>query len=317
MRRRSFNLGALAASLLAGLGWRSAAQVPRTAEDFARAAEDYRKKALANFPYPLIETTGEAALAKWQELKAAGRGTPVILGGGDDSFNALLTPFEPDGPPIALTSVESILKAADAIRFPGDLIAKRRKDDADSRAWLEETIAKDPDAPLPTIIVTDADGHRRTLSREEARAQMLAARQEPEVGDWPTTPQDSLGLSVATDILTGKALPKVYIALLPTADATEVPAYLRWGGWNACPEPAYHVAALRAWRERYGAELVGMAFDTLNLRVARKPKTRDEALALAREHYVYCSDIVEQGTQTFSVLASALMNDDWWYFWWD
>jgi hypothetical protein len=29
----------------------------------------------------LIETTGDTALAKWQELKSAGRGFPVILRG--------------------------------------------------------------------------------------------------------------------------------------------------------------------------------------------------------------------------------------------
>jgi Domain of unknown function (DUF4253) len=79
---------------------------------------------------------------------------------------------------------------------------------------------------------------------------------------------------------------------------TAIPAYLRWGGWNDCPAPEYHVAAMRSWRDRYEAELVGMSSDTINLRVSRRPKTRDKALALAREHYVYCSDIIDQGVQT-------------------
>jgi hypothetical protein len=38
---------------------------------------------------------------------------------------------------------------------------------------------------------------------------------------------------------------------------------------------------------------------------------------LAREQYLYCGDIVDQGTGTLSRLATALMADDWWYFWWD
>jgi hypothetical protein len=53
------------------------------------------------------------------------------------------------------------------------------------------------------------------------------------------------------------------------------------------------------------------------IRVNRRPETRGAALDLAREQYLYCSDIVDQGVQTFSALAAVLMQSDWWYFWWD
>jgi Domain of unknown function (DUF4253) len=33
---------------------------------------------------------------------------------------------------------------------------------------------------------------------------------------------------------------------------------------------------MRTWRDRYGAELIGMSFDTINLRVATEPTTRVE-----------------------------------------
>src|SRR5262249_5334448 len=92
---------------------------------------------------------------------------------------------------------------------------------------------------------------------------------------------------------------------------------LRWGGWNECPAAEYHVAAMRSWRDRYGAELVGMSSGMLNFRVTAKPKTREEALALAREQYIYCADLIDQGVQTYSALAADLMANDWWYFWWD
>ena len=71
------------------------------------------------------------------------------------------------------------------------------------------------------------------------------------------------------------------------------------GELEQCPPPAFHVAALRAWRERYGAELVGLGADVMNLRVARRPATRDEALELARAQYVYCSDIIDQGVASY------------------
>jgi hypothetical protein len=56
---------------------------------------------------------------------------------------------------------------------------------------------------------------------------------------------------------------------------------------------------------------------TLNVRVARRPATPEEALELARLQYEYCHDIVDQGVDTLSALAASLMAHDWWYFWWD
>jgi Domain of unknown function (DUF4253) len=77
------------------------------------------------------------------------------------------------------------------------------------------------------------------------------------------------------------------------------------------------VAALRSWRDRFGAELIGLSLDRMDLRVASRPNTREQGLELAREHYVYCRDIVDQGEGTLSSLAERLFADDWWNFWWD
>jgi hypothetical protein len=134
-------------------------------------------------------------------------------------------------------------------------------------------------------------------------------------GDWPASPEPSIGLSVVRNL--GQPLSKVFIGVAPTDDWTTIPAYLRWGNWNDCPAVECHVAAMRTWRDRYGAELIGVSSDTLNVRVAAKPATREEALALARDQYIYCSDIVDQGADTYSTLATYLMANDWWYFWWD
>ena len=140
---------------------------------------------------------------------------------------------------------------------------------------------------------------------------------DPETGEWPSIAPGSPQLSVATDLRSGKPLGKVHLIILPTDDWTTIPAYLHWGGWNDCPAPESHVAALRSWRERFGAELVGLGPDVMNIKVARRPQSRAAALDLAREQFVYCSDIVEQGVGTLSALAAALMENDWWYFWWD
>jgi hypothetical protein len=248
----------------------------------ARRLEERRMTALANSPFEIVETTGENALAKWEELKSAGRGIPVVVG---LKVENILTPFHP-------LPVNEVLAAASAINFPEDLFMMRGEEGARALAALRKM--------NPAIEVDD----------EEQEARLLE-------GDWPAQASGSPGLSVACDLRTRKPMAKVYIVLVPTEDPTTVPAYLHFGNWNACPAPQYHVAALRHWRDRYGAELVGLERDTMNIRVARKPATREEAVELAKAQYAYCNDIIDQGAGSFKALATELMAHDWWFFWWD
>jgi hypothetical protein len=138
------------------------------------------------------------------------------------------------------------------------------------------------------------------------------------LGEWPQkVPAANITLTVATDILTGKALPRVHIVLLPTERGWEAPAYLRWGGSNACPPPEYHVAILHSWHDRFGAKLAGLSGDVINLNIAKPLQQKETALAVAHEQYDYCPDIVDQGTNDISSLAASLMSQSWWFFWWD
>jgi hypothetical protein len=138
----------------------------------------------------------------------------------------------------------------------------------------------------------------------------------PALGDWPAQAESFPTLGVAVDF-DGKPIDKAHIILVPTDDWTTVPAHLRWGGANACPPAEFHVAALRSWRDRFGAELVGLGPDRMCVRLQRLPKTREAALDLAREHFGYCEDLVYQGFGALRPLAAALMQSDWWDFWWD
>lgn len=296
-----------------------AAQVARARQDYEQAAREFYRKALELFPFELVETSGREALAKWGELKTIGRGIPVVFGEGDGngSLGNLLNPFGPKRPgEPPLRSVEDIARAAASIRFPTDLAHSKKAEEEEAARSLERELAAKSDTQLPNMVVGTGD-QTRTLDRSEVLAALLDERRDPPIGKWPARPHPSMGLSVARSLHTDEPLPKVFIGLAQTDDWTLIPAILRWGGWNSCPHPEYHVAALRAWRDRYGAELVGMSFDTINLRVARRPSTREEALALAREQYVYCPDLIDQGVGTYSALAADLMANDWWYFWWD
>jgi hypothetical protein len=122
---------------------------------------------------------------------------------------------------------------------------------------------------------------------------------------------------VHTDLTTGEPLPDVWIALLPIEEGWKAPALLPWGDWNESPPPAVHTAVLRDWNRRYGAELVSMTGDILELSVPRPPTTDEAALALAREQYSYAPDIVQQGVEDVETLAALLKNGHSWYLWWD
>lgn len=283
------------------------------AGEIERMASAARARALAAFPYERVEAQGRDAFATWRILKSQGRGVPVVVGGDDD----LARVAEGFAANRKLRRPEAILDEAAKLSFPEDLAALRKAEAEAERARMLKQYREHPDDPGVMITETDANGGQRTLSRAETWQRLLAPQQDAPLGEWPDKPDAAAGLTVASDLLTGKPLDKVHIVLLPAKDWTEAPAWLHWGGWNESPAPEFHVAAFRAWRERYDVELVGMSGDILNLTAARRPQSRDEALTLAREQYLYAPDIVEQGTQALRPLAYDLMSGDWWFFWWD
>jgi hypothetical protein len=121
----------------------------------------------------------------------------------------------------------------------------------------------------------------------------------------------------AFDIGTGEPLEEVCFGLIPVESSWLVPAFLKIGGWNDCPDASVHVAFFRRWSERYGAEVVTVANDVIEFRVSRPPRTPEDARQLAIEQYLYCTDIVEQGVGTLANLKASLIDSPNWYFWWD
>jgi hypothetical protein len=136
-------------------------------------------------------------------------------------------------------------------------------------------------------------------------------------GAWPRGIRPSHSIATPYHYSTGEPWPEVFIGLVPTTVSWQVPIYLNFGGFNDCPHPDCQGPALRYWEEKYGATLICMRSDVLELTVERPPTTRKAALELAREQFLHCRDIVEQGTETLERLAAELLNDTTWFFWWD
>jgi hypothetical protein len=81
--------------------------------------------------------------------------------------------------------------------------------------------------------------------------------------------------------------------------------------------PEEHVALMRFWQRCFGAEVVGITRDVVEMWVGRPPANKIDALKLAKQQYLYCQDIVDQGTQTLESLAASLLDGTSWFFWWD
>lgn len=209
------------------------------------------------------------------------------LKGEGDGYPLIVGP--PDSAELVAELVElnggttaSVLAAADAVNFPQDLLARH----------LAELKAEAAEFGQPY------DDSRR-------------------VGTWPSRVDPNRGGELTRDVLSQAPYPEVFIIVLPTQDPAEAIAMLRYGGWNACPPPEEHVAAFRSWRERFGFEPVCVGHDIIEGRVSRRPTDQAAALALARELFAYCPDLVDQGTDDLATLAAILMVSDWWFFWWD
>lgn len=243
--------------------------------------EAMRARMMAAFAYEMVTVPGTQALAEWEKLKSEGRGRPVIIG-GDNDLERIADQFTMADPIVSGVSIPGL-----QVRSPKDILAAATK----------------------LTFPTDLQKWSGAYKADDLRAPK---------GDWPVkVGAEPPGPSVATDIVSGKFHDRVHILLIPAREGWQVPAYLRWGDWNACPPPEYHVAALRSWHKEFSAELVGMNGDTINLRAANRPTTREHALKLAQEQYRYCPDIIDQGVGTISNLAAALMSSEWWYLWWD
>jgi hypothetical protein len=145
-------------------------------------------------------------------------------------------------------------------------------------------------------------------------------RPKPDLGEWvrglEIQPKGT-PFTVARDIVENTFYDKVYIALAPTPDPTEVLAWFKYGSWNECPPPEYHLAAMRYWRDLFGATITDVGFDTIVVSIRRPITTREKALEQAKLMYDYCSDIIDQGTTTISGLAQEIMNSNQFFFWWD
>lgn len=224
-----------------------------------------------------------SAVAAWEALEGAVSQTgcwPLITGdAGDRDFQQEMQDLDPDA------KVETVIRRAGTI---------------DLAAWMKKT-------QVEVSGQFDDDPEARAYFDGVVNKRL----------DWPERPAKQPVWHASLSSFGRGRCDKAAISLVPTVVPWETPAWMRFGGFNACPDPEVHVAIMRHWHERYGASPVCMTFDTLEFRIAGPPQTQEAARALALEQYVYCNDIVDQGMGSVDALAMSLWQAPSWFFWWD
>lgn len=241
----------------------------------------------------VLSSHGSGAIQLWSKLRELASETghwPVLLGDNE--------------------GLDALRAQADSSYFGTTKEIIDRGLEIDGEQWFDQKHEELIDELL------EFGGQLYSASAEESIGDREEFRGLPR-GPWPRESSPNHGFELPIDVLTREPKPKVYVALAPTTTCWHVPAYFRFGAWNECPAPEEHAALMKFWQQYWGAEVVGIARDVVEMRVAQPPQNRVDALKLAKQQYLYCQDIVDQGTQTLESLAACLLNGTAWYFWWD
>jgi len=224
----------------------------------------------------------------WMKLARAASETkywPIIRGAPDEDHE----PVDCD--------VDAILGAVPAGRIR-EILKPRMEDRRQALAQLMPEFAK----------ATDMDALAR-LADVTGIHLFRANVEEP----WPTEAPDRVSFHTVKELEGGPA----EVVLVRVEHSYEVLAHLGFGGWNDCPSPELQVAVLREWHKEYNAVPACITGDVLECAVVKRPQTEGEAMKLAAEQWIFCDDIVSQGTETVRRLAMEIWRSPNWFFWWD
>lgn len=185
--------------------------------------------------------------------------------------------------------------------------------DMQGPAALAEALTVDPAARVEQLrraglddALEEADEEGEAYWRAEYDPASVAAGLSGLVGPGP-------GLRRQTS-----SYPPGSVLLVPARAGYEVPVLvpglIRPANMNL--DLVDHLAVLRHWHRRHGAELYFTGVSSLELSVAKPPATTDDIARCAVEQMSYCED-VSQFLGDVGDVARKQARGDHWSFWWD
>jgi len=140
---------------------------------------------------------------------------------------------------------------------------------------------------------------------------------EEVLGPWPENINPEEFSKHPQRLTLPEGLKTVSLCLLPVEQSWQVPVLLGWGAWNECPLPVEHACVHLYWYNRYGAEIVCLDGDLVELIVPHPPITLEECRKLALEHFAYSADTLYQEDWLLKDYVAHLSGNQFWFFWWD
>lgn len=142
-------------------------------------------------------------------------------------------------------------------------------------------------------------------------------------GDTFPGPAAPGGLLADPDILANQQV-RHYIdedtrlALVPTRRGADVLTVLGWSGAaNHLSLTSALSSVVRSWEDRFGARVIRLGPDRLDISVSAPPHEPSQAAIVAAEHWTFCPDSVLGEWETLRDYAQHIQGRRIWSFWWE
>jgi hypothetical protein len=148
-----------------------------------------------------------------------------------------------------------------------------------------------------------------------------AAATEPFTAEWPG-PADpiraELDPDACADALAETLVDQGFrVGLVAAARGADALTVTGWSGpANVTDDTGRISAVLRSWEDRFGARLVAVGFDTLQVSVAAPPPSPEQALRVAAEHAAMCPHLIVEAAGSLTAYATAITGAATWHFRW-
>ncbi|WP_020669934.1 DUF4253 domain-containing protein [Amycolatopsis nigrescens] len=108
------------------------------------------------------------------------------------------------------------------------------------------------------------------------------------------------------------------LGLVHTERPADIPALLGWTGMiKSTDQVAELSSVLRSWEDRFGATLIVLGFDRLELSVSAPPRNQGRALVVAAEHRAFSLPSFTGQPGNLREFAGGLVHRRHWRFSWD
>ncbi|MFD3998670.1 DUF4253 domain-containing protein [Streptomyces sp. NPDC058583] len=246
---------------------------------------------IALYGFPVEHAAVRHAWEWWRDRHDRTRLVPFVSG----QSPTLVAERDGGGGPWSGGSRELLASALRAV--PADVVAELKA--ARLREMIDIHVPPRDEADRREIAE-----YELLLSPEAVAAELSAAPREAAPAPPLTGDEEEPLWLVFVEAEAGYELPALFPRLVSTPN------------WSGHPDrellPADHVAVLRHWHERYGAEFLFADSANLRLVVARPPRTPEERAEAAVEQYIYCPDLGDP-----ELIGNGQAGSTEWAFWWD